>query len=170
MTPTQTRPSPAADNLPELFLAQLGWLVQGSLEARRGFETWLDAELPADLAAVLAQASRVAARHRSELKDALTELALTLPPTEAPPVRAMLSEGDACLAAPVPDHVRHAALFGTIDHIATCFSTACASAAETATVLDRPELADLLVAWAAAWRDLDAYLHGVNAPVQHHSG
>jgi hypothetical protein len=146
-----------SDTLLELFLNQLSWLVGGAHEAKRVFTSWLLASPPppSGPALLLAQARRLTGRHLAQLEQLLEGVALpigTSDPNHA--IAALLDEGEACLRDGGTEAQRYAKLLVSLQRISTCLGSACASAAETAMVLGRVDLAAVLASWAAAWRDL----------------
>jgi hypothetical protein len=150
-------PSTVSDNLLELFLHQLSWLVAGGHDAKRAFTVWLLASPPppSGTAAVLSQARRITARHLAQLELLLS--AWSLPAAAAAPsaLRGLFATGDDS-SRPAPAIGQRAEQLATIQRVSGCFGPACASAAETAMVLGRVDIAVVLASWAAAWRDLQA--------------
>lgn len=159
-------PHDSSDRLLELFLNQLSWILGGAQDAKRVFTAWLLASPPPPVgpAAVLAQARRLTGRHLVQLDQLLEGLSVPLDDAnQNPAIRALLQEGDACLCPGNHDSARFAVLLSVVQRISACFGTACASAAETAMVLGRVDLAAVLASWAAAWRELQRTLAPVSA-------
>lgn len=154
LTPFPSLAGASNGSVPGLLVSQLTWLMNGGVAARRVFTRWL-LELPAPASPgtllILSQARQVTARHVSQL-----EQLLACPDEDADDsigcrgIDVLLREGESEF-----DHGNPTAdFFGTLHRTFASFAIACGSAAETAMVIDRLDLAAVLASWAAAARGL----------------
>lgn len=144
----------SSGTVPGLLVSQLTWLMNGGFAARRVFTLWLlelPAPAPAGTLLILSQARQVTARHLSQL-----EQLVAMPAAETDDsigcrgIDVLLREGESAFehGNPTTD------FFGTLHRTFASFAIACGSAAETAMVIERFDLAAVLASWAAAARGL----------------